>query len=93
MRPLVEEAKPTVIALDLSGVPDLEYTALKMLTEAEKRQRKVGVSLWIVGLNPTVLQMVQRSPLGEVLGREAMHFNLETAVAKYSEALGRSVAR
>jgi SulP family sulfate permease len=93
MKPLVEEAKPTVIALDLSGVPDLEYTALKMLTEAEKRQRKLGVSLWIVGLNPTVLQMVQRSPLGEVLGRQAMHFNMETAVAKYSEALARSTMR
>ena len=77
---------------DSSGVPDLEYTALKMLTEAEKRQRKLGVSLWIVGLNPAVLQMVQRSPLGEVLGRESMHFNLETAVAKYSEALARSTA-
>ncbi len=90
VRPLVEEAKPTVIALDLSGVPDLEYTALKMLTEAEKRQRRLGVSLWIVGLNPAVLQMVQRSPLGEILGREAMHFNLETAVAKYCEAFVRS---
>ncbi len=87
MKPLVEEAKPNIVVLDLSGVPDLEYTALKMLTEAEKRQRKLGVSLWIVGLNPTVLQMVQRSPLGEMLGRQAMHFNLETAVAKYSEVL------
>jgi anti-anti-sigma factor len=93
MRPLVERAKPTVIALDLSGVPDLEYTALKMLTEAEKRQRKRGVLLWIVGLNPTVLRMVQRSPFGKSLGREAMHFNLETAVAKYSERLARSTAR
>jgi len=36
-----------------------------------------------VGLNPDVLAMVQRSPLGAVLGREAMHFNLEVAVAKY----------
>jgi hypothetical protein len=27
--------------------------------------------------------MVQRSSLGEVLGRERMHFNLEVAVAKY----------
>ncbi|MGB8889879.1 MAG: SulP family inorganic anion transporter [Candidatus Korobacteraceae bacterium] len=90
MKPLVEEAKPNIVVLDLSGVPDLEYTALKMLTEAQKRQRKLGVSLWIVGLNPTVLQMVQRSPLGEMLGRQAMHFNLETAVAKYSEVVARS---
>ena len=92
IRLLIEQAQPQVVALHLRGVPDLEYTALKMLIEAEKRQRAVGVSLWIVGLNPTVLQMVQRSPLGEVLGREAMHFNLETAVAKYTEALAKSTA-
>jgi anti-anti-sigma factor len=87
LKPLVERAKPTVIALDLSGVPDLEYTALKMLTEAAKRQRQNGVSVWLVGLNPQVLNMVQRSPLGEMLGRDGLHFNLETAVAKY-EAKG-----
>jgi len=77
MRPLIDEAKPEVVALDLSGVFDLEYTALKMLTEGEKKQRERGVSLWLVGLNPDVLAMVQRSPLGETLGRERMHFNLE----------------
>jgi anti-anti-sigma regulatory factor len=75
------------LALDLSGVFDLEYTALKMVTEGEKRQRERGVSLWLVGLNPDVLAMVQRSPLGETLGRERMHFNLEVAVAKYLTSL------
>ena len=83
MRRLIEEAKPNVVALDLSGVPDLEYTALKALSEAEKRQRARNVSVWLVGLNPGVLQVVQKSPLGEVLGRESMHFNLETAVQKH----------
>ena len=83
MRPLVEAARPRVVALDLSAVFDLEYTALKMLTEAEKRQRERGVSLWLIGLNPDVLAMVQRSPLGGILGRERMHFTLEQAVAKY----------
>ena len=83
MRPLIAEAKPKVVALDLGGVFDLEYTALKILTEAEKRQRASGVLLWLVGLNPGVLTMVQHSPLGETLGRERMLFNLEQAVAKY----------
>ena len=83
MRPLVEAARPRVVALDLSAVFDLEYTALKMLTEAEKRQRERGASLWLIGLNPDMLAMVQRSPLGGVLGRERMHFTLEQAVAKY----------
>ena len=80
---LVDDAKPKVVALHLRGVPDIEYTALKTLTEAEERLRDRGVSLWLVGLNPRVLAMVRRSPLGEVLGREAMHFNLEMTVAKY----------
>jgi len=83
MRPLVAEVKPKVVALDLSGVFDFEYTALKMLTEAEERQRATGVLLWLVGLSPGVLAMVQRSPLGETLGRERMFFNLEQAVARY----------
>jgi SulP family sulfate permease len=85
MRPLVAVANPRVVALDLSRVPDLEYTALKMLTEAEKRQRDRGVTVWLVGLNPEVLATVQRSSLGEALGRERMIFNLELAVAKYLE--------
>ena len=83
MKPLVAEARPKVVVIDLGGVFDLEYTALKMLTEAEQRHRERDVSLWLVGLNPGVLAMVQRSPLGGILGRERMFFNLEQAVAKY----------
>jgi sulfate permease, SulP family len=86
VRPLIDAAKPKVVALDLSGVPDLEYTALKMLIEAEKRERERGIALWLVELNPEVLAIVQRSPLGPILGRERMLFNLETAVARYLAA-------
>jgi sulfate permease, SulP family len=85
MRALIETAKPRVIALDLSGVPDLEYTALKMLIEGEKTQRERGIAVWLVGLTPEVLRVIQRSPLGETLGRQGMHFNLEAAVAKYEK--------
>jgi len=83
MRHLADQAKPRVVAIDLSSVPDLEYTALRALVEGEKRQRERGVRLWLVGLNPGVLQVIQKSPLGEVLGREELHFNLEAAVAKF----------
>ena len=80
---LAAEAKPKVVAIDMSAVFDLEYTALKMLTEGEKRNREQGVELWLAGLTPDVLAMVQRSPLGETLGRERMVFNLEVAVERY----------
>jgi len=77
------EAKPNVVALDLSSVFDLEYTALKMLTEAERAGRKRGISLWLTGLNPGVLAMVRHSSLGETLGHGRMFFNMEQAVASY----------
>jgi len=83
MQAFVDEAKPRVVALDLSAVFDLEYTALKMLTEAEKRSREQGVELWLVDLNPAVLMVVQRSPLGRTLGRERMFFNLEMATERH----------
>jgi sulfate permease, SulP family len=79
----LEIAQPRVIALELSAVFDLEYTALKMLADAEKRHRERGIRLWLVGMNPEVLSMIQKSSLGEALGREGMYFNLETAVTKY----------
>jgi sulfate permease, SulP family len=93
MRPLIAEAKPTVVALDLGGVFDLEYTALKMLTEGEKKQREKGVLLWLIGLTPGVLEMVQHSPLGETLGRDRMFFNLEQAVAKHQASSLREATR
>jgi len=83
IKPLVDVAKPAVVAVDLSAVPDLEYTALKMLTDAVRRQRELGVSLWLVGLNPQVRLVIERSPLACLLGREGLHFNVEVAVANY----------
>ena len=86
IRFFIEEAQPKVVALHLRGVPDLEYTALKMLTEGEERQRERGVRLWLVGMNPQVLEVIQRSQLGQAIGRDAMLYNLEIAVAKYLSA-------
>ena len=91
IRDLVDEMHPRVIALDLSRVHDLEYTALKMLIDGEQRMRDAGVDVWLVGLNPEVLEVVRRSPLAATLGRERMHFNLAMAVAHYESMTSASV--
>jgi SulP family sulfate permease len=85
IRPLIDAGKPKVVAFDLSRVFDLEYSALKMLIEAEKRQREAGVMLWLVGLNPQVYAAIQRSPLGSILGTERMMFDLEIAIDKFQK--------
>ncbi len=82
-RPLVVEAKPSVVVIDLSAVFDLEYSALKSLIAAERRMSDGGVSMWLAGLTPDVFAMVRRSPLGDALGDQRMFFNVEMAVARY----------
>jgi hypothetical protein len=54
-----------------------------MLTAAESKARDDGRILCLTGLNPEVLELVRRSPLGTVLGRERMCFDLEQAVARF----------
>jgi high affinity sulfate transporter 1 len=81
--PLVERAKPKVLVLDLSQVYDLEYTALKMLIEAEERHHNNGVALCLAGLNPRTLEMVRKSSLGPTLGNKRMCFNVNQAVSRY----------
>ena len=83
IEPLVKTAQPKVVAVDASRVLDLEYTALKMFAQVAKRQSQDGIQLWLIGMNPGVLAVVQRSPLGQTLRREGMHFNLEIAVGHY----------
>src|ERR1700757_1250228 len=83
IEPLVKETQPKVIAVDASGVLDMEYTALKMFAQVAKRQNQNGIQLWLIGMNPGVLAVVQRSPLAHILRREGMHFNLEIAVGRY----------
>lgn len=89
---LVEAASPRVVALDLRGVPDIEYTALMALVSAEERLRTNGVMLWLVGLTPGVVALVKRTPLWETLGPARLHFNLEQAVAAYAASGGARTA-
>jgi MFS superfamily sulfate permease-like transporter len=91
---LIDVHHPRVVVIDCSAIPDFEYTALKMLTDAEKRFQKSGVALWLTALNPEPLQMIQKSELGCTLGRARMHFNLEEAVKHFqSESVEAQAGR
>jgi SulP family sulfate permease len=83
LRALASATSPQVILLDCSAVPGFEYTALKMLVEAEVRLREQGTELWLAALNPEALELVQRTPLAQRLGRERMFFTVEQAVAAF----------
>lgn len=80
---LIAQYEPRVVALDMSRVPDIEYSALQMLIEGERRAPTRGFELWLVALNPGVLEVVRRAGLAERLGRERMLFNARVAIQRY----------
>ena len=83
IRALVAQHKPRVLAVDMSRVPDIEYSALQMLIESDKGATERGAVVWLVGLNPDALEVVRNSGLDQRLGRERMLFNARAAIERY----------
>jgi MFS superfamily sulfate permease-like transporter len=90
MWPLVAEHQPKVVVIDCSAIPDFEYTALKLLGDADQKLQQSGINLWLAALNPEPLQLIQRTELGKTFGRERMCFNLEQAVQRFQERTGQA---
>jgi SulP family sulfate permease len=80
---LIDAHEPRVLIMDFSAVPDIEYSALKALIEAEEKIGEYGIEMWLVALNPEALRMVQLSSLGEKLGKGRLFFNLQEALEHY----------
>jgi len=80
---LAAQYKPRVLVLDMSRVPDIEYSALQMIIEGEKSATERGAVRWLVGLNPGVLEVIRNGGLAEKLGRERMLFNARAAIERY----------
>jgi MFS superfamily sulfate permease-like transporter len=81
---LVAEHKPRVLALDMSRVFDIEYSALQMMMEGERRMTGQGVTAWLAGMNPSVFECVRASGFAERLGPERLFLNVRAAVQHYT---------
>ena len=84
---LVAEHRPRVLALDMSRVPDIEYSALQMLVDGERRMTEDGVTVWLAALNPNVLECIRLSGLADRLGQERLLFNARAVIRKYQESV------
>ncbi len=89
LRELILQASPRVLVIDFSAIPDIEYTALKMLIEFEEKLREGEITLWLAALNPEPLKVIERSPLGKTLGRERLFYNLQKAVEAFQKKPGQ----
>jgi high affinity sulfate transporter 1 len=91
LQALVAEHQPRVVVLDMSRVPDIEYSALQMLFEGDARAPARGYELWVADLNPGVLEMVRRSGLADRLG-DRLLFNARVAIERYHARSDASAA-
>ncbi|CAN7662948.1 SulP family inorganic anion transporter [Ensifer adhaerens] len=80
---LVAKQKPRVVVLDMSRVFDIEYSALQMMMEGERRISEHGVTVWLAELNPDVLAYVRASGFADQLGPDRLFVNTRTALQHY----------
>jgi high affinity sulfate transporter 1 len=80
---LMAQHQPRVVVLDMSRVPDLEYSALQMLMEGEKRASERGAVFWLAALNPGVLEVARNAGLDRQLGPGRLLFNARAAIERY----------
>ncbi|WP_271893973.1 SulP family inorganic anion transporter [Candidatus Phyllobacterium onerii] len=83
IRELVTKDKPGVLMLDFSRVFDIEYSALQMMIDGERRFAEEGVAIWLAGLNPDVLDYVRRSGFANHVGNDRMFPTAEAGLLRY----------
>lgn len=79
---LITKHQPRVLVIDMSRVLDLEYSVLQVLIQGDRRISARGLTVWLAGFSPRVLDVVRRSGLADQLG-DRMFFNTRTAIARY----------
>ena len=72
--------KPKAIVLDLEGVPVMDSTGLRALTTLVARRTREGVPVFVVGLREQPKDLILRSPLADLLGRDRLDLSPEAAV-------------
>jgi high affinity sulfate transporter 1 len=85
IRALIAQHRPRVVALDMSRVFDIEYSALQMLIEGERRFTEEGNTVWLAGLSPALKDCVEASGLADRLGKERLFPNARAVIRRYEE--------
>ena len=81
----IDEQTPNVLIIDCSALIDLEYTALRMLIDAEKRLHERGIELWLAAPLPDVLVMLKRSSLNAAHADNRIFLSVQMAVKHYEQ--------
>lgn len=74
----------------MSRVFDIEYSALQMLVEGERRATEEGTTFWLADLSPGAMECVKASGLADRLGKNRLFFNALAMIRQYQENFSAS---
>jgi MFS superfamily sulfate permease-like transporter len=77
------QAPVKIMLLDASSVSDLEFTVLDTLIRFSQEMEGYGVTMWVAGLNPKPLEMMQKFILNPLLRSERLFPTVGEAVNAY----------
>jgi high affinity sulfate transporter 1 len=84
IRTYVGQYKPRVLALDMSRVFDIEYSALQMLIEGERRMTAEGHTVWLADLSPAAMECARASGFTDRLEKDGrLFFNAREVIRHY----------
>ncbi len=75
-------ARPRVLVLRLRDVPVIDSTGLHALHDVVKRSRAEGTRVLLAEVREPVRRVIARSPVGALLGDDAMTGSLDEALAR-----------
>ena len=67
----------------MSRVFDIEYSALQMLAEGERRATESGAIFWLADLSPGVMECVKASGRADRMGRESLFCKAREVIRHY----------
>lgn len=79
----IGKENPKVIVFEMAAVPDIDFTALQMLTDFFEDSAASGVELWLVALNQLPLDEIRRTKLGSELTNKQTFYNMSEAYKAY----------
>jgi SulP family sulfate permease len=72
--------RPKAIIIDLEGVPAMDSTGLRALSTLVTRRTRENVPVFVVGLQPQPRELILRSPVADLLGRDRLAFTPEQVI-------------
>jgi stage II sporulation protein AA (anti-sigma F factor antagonist) len=67
---LLDEYQPGVVSFDLGGVTFMDSSGIALILFADKRQRQIGGSLYIVNVPPQPLRVLSSAGINKMIKTE-----------------------